>query len=142
MRLSEFKERGKGLQRWLAANVKDGSGKATHGLELIGPSVAISRAFRESDMDAAISHSARQEDWEEAARRLFEGSDPNDGRGTQRNGPHEVSDPVASAYRSAFVVLCQLQPSKSFYLLSLPFFIPTGWSFSSCSRGHALVLAS
>lgn len=129
MRFSEFKEQGKGRQRWLAANVKDESGKVTHALELLGPSVAIRRAFRDSDIDAVISHSARQEDWEEAAGGLFEGRTQTMGEARSVTDLMKHRIPVATAQRSVFVVLRPLQPSKSFYLLSVPFFIPTGWSF-------------
>jgi hypothetical protein len=128
MKLSDFKEQREDRQRWLAATIKDADGTATHALELIGQSVAIRRAFRESEFDVVVDHSDRQEDWEEAARRTLEGR-------TQTIHPaRTVRDfikprtPVASAQRSAFVVLRPLQASKSFYVLTAKFFVPTGFS--------------
>lgn len=129
MRLGEFKEQGKGRSRSLAATIKDSSGKATHSLELIGPAATIKRAFRESDFDVAIDHSQRQEDWEGAAGRFFEGRTPNMG------DLHSVADlmkpaaPKATSQRSAYVVLRPTGGTKSFWIASVAFFVPTGFSF-------------
>lgn len=128
MRLSAFKEQGKARDRWLATTVKDANGKATHALELIGPSAAIRRAFRESDFEVAVNHSQRQEDWEEAAGRAFEGRAQTMGEARSITDFMKPQAPKASPQRSAFVVLRPLEPGRSFYVLSVGFIIPTGWS--------------
>jgi hypothetical protein len=96
---------------------------------LIGPATTIKQAFRESDFEVIVNHSQRQEDWEEAAGRAFEGRTQNMGDARSLAELMKPQAPKASSQRSAFVVLRPTMPSKTVYILSAAFFIPTGWSF-------------
>jgi hypothetical protein len=144
MRLSEFKEQGKGSERWLATTVKDSSGQSTHRLELLGHAAMLRRAFGESNFSVTLNHSRQQRDWEEAVSRVFEGQVPNMGDTRNIADFMKPQTPKASRQKSAFVVLRPTVPSKTFYILSVAFVIPTGWNFffvlAPCCSVFAVVM--